>query len=398
MPGATISSPRNPSKFADPPILFRDVKSLVVISGEISGDTHAAELLRALPGEDWELSGLGGPRMAALSGEIENWLDEAAVLGLLEVLKKYGYFRAKMEEAVARIHAKNPDGVLLVDYPGFNLRLAKRLRAEGYQGKLLYYISPQVWAWKKGRIRTMADLLDLMICIFPFEKELYEESGLVTEFAGHPLIDEMKEERDESLSRDPQLVAMLPGSREREIAKLFPPMLEAAAELHSSHPDLRFATTGATAELTASLAEQVEAAGLSEVFSVGENSSHEIMQRAGVGIVASGTATLEAACLGLPYCLTYKVAWLTAQVAKRVMSVDYLGIVNVMAQREVVKELLQEQATGTAMAKELGRLLDDEEARARIQSDLAEVVAMLGEGGAHENAARSVAAALEEKS
>lgn len=371
------------------------MKSLVVIAGEISGDTHGAELLRALPESgEWSFSGLGGPRLAGFTGTIENWLDEAAVLGLLEVLKKYGYFRQKMEEAVAHIHEVKPDGILMIDYPGFNLRLAKRLRAEGYTGKLLYYISPQVWAWKKGRIKVMAELLDLMICIFPFEKELYEKSGLTTEFAGHPLIDEMAEVRDTSIVRDPNLVAMLPGSREREIAKLFPPMLDAATQLAGSNPDLRFATTGATAPLTARLEEMVAEQGLSKVFSVGDSTSHEIMQQAGVGIIASGTATLEAACLGLPYCLTYKVAALTAMAARWVMSVDYLGIVNVMAEREVVKELLQEKANGKAIAAELSHLLDDETYRSQIETEITGVVAMLGGGGAHEKAAQSVAAAI----
>jgi len=317
------------------------------------------------------------------------------VLGLIEVLKKYGYFREKMEETVAHIHEVKPDGVLLIDYPGFNLRLAKRLRDEGYQGKLIYYISPQVWAWKKGRIKVMAELLDLMICIFPFEKQLYEASGLPTEFAGHPLIDEMAEVRDETIVRDANLVAVLPGSREREIAKLFPPMLEAAAELLGSRPALKFATTGATAILTELLREMVTEAGLSDAFSVGESTSHRIMQEAGVGVIASGTATLEAACLGLPYCLTYKVAWLTAQIAKQVMSVDYLGIVNVMADREVVRELLQNEATGKAIATELTRLLEDSQARKNIEREIADVVAMLGGGGAHTKAAQSVAAALE---
>lgn len=371
------------------------MKSLVIIAGEISGDTHGAELLRALPpGQGWRFSGLGGPQLAGFTGTVENWLDEAAVLGLLEVLKKYGYFRRKMEETVAHVHEVKPDGVLLIDYPGFNLRLAKRLRAEGYQGRLLYYISPQVWAWKKGRIKVMAELLDLMICIFPFEKALYEESGLATEFAGHPLIDEMAEVRDPGIVRDPNLIAMLPGSREREVAKLFPPMLDAALVLREARPDLRFATTGATPALTERLRDMVAERGLPDVFAVGGTTSHRIMQEAGVGVIASGTATLEAACLGLPYCLTYKVAWLTAQVARRVMSVDFLGIVNVMADREVVKELLQNEANGQSFAAELLRLLDGDAARETIREEIAGVVAMLGGGGAHERAARSVAAAL----
>lgn len=332
--------------------------------------------------------------MADLSDRIEDWLDDAAVLGLWEVLQKYGYFRRKMDETVARILTEQPDGVLLVDYPGFNLRLAKRLRQQGYVGKLVYYISPQVWAWKKGRIRTMASLLDRMICIFPFEKELYEASGLETEFAGHPLVDEMEEVRDSSIERDPNLVALLPGSREREIAKLFPPMLDAAAILKEKDSSVRFATTGAKPVLTELLRTMVSERGLSGVFSIGEETSHRIMQRAGTGVVASGTATLEAACLGLPYCLVYKVNWLTAAVARRLMSVDFLGIVNVLAGREVVRELLQDEATGPTIARAIEGLRNDEDARGRLETELAAVVASLGEGGAHRRAAECVAAAL----
>jgi lipid-A-disaccharide synthase len=370
------------------------LKSLFLISGEISGDTHGAALMAALPDVGvWRFAGLGGPEMHDLAPGVENWLGEAAVLGLWEVLKKYGYFRRKMEETVVRITELEPDGVVLIDYPGFNLRLAKRLRDGGYTGKLIYYISPQVWAWKKGRIKTMAELLDLMICIFPFEKELYEASGLRTVFGGHPLVDSLEEVKGRALVREENLVALLPGSREREIAALFPPMLEAAAILRKQYPELRFATTGATPVLTERLGEMVREAGLADVVSVGAVSSHEIMCRAGVGVVASGTATLEAACLGLPYCLTYKVAWLTAQVARRVMSVKYLGIVNVIADREVVRELLQEKANGAALAEELERLLSSPGERTQLQEDLAGVVARLGEGGAHLRAARAVLSA-----
>ncbi len=367
------------------------MKSLFLVSGEISGDTHGSALLRALQDiGEWEFAGLGGPLMHEVSGQIENWLGEAAVLGLWEVLKKYRYFKNKLEETVGRILDGKPDGIVLIDYPGFNLRLAERLRKEGYSGKLIYYISPQVWAWKKGRIKTMAEVLDLMICIFPFEKELYESSGLHTEFSGHPLVDEMAKLKDASIERDAGLVALLPGSREREVEKLFPPMLGAAGILLKENPDLRFATSGATPVLTERLKELVDESGLSGAITVGESTSHDIMQRAGVGVVASGTATLEAACLGLPYCLTYKVAWLTAVAARRLMSVKYLGIVNVMADREVVPELLQDKATPDGIATALGALLSDGQKRENLKTELAEVVASLGEGGAHENAARII--------
>ena len=344
---------------------------------------------------EWSFSGLGGPEMRRIAPEVEDWLGEAAVLGLWEVLKKYGYFRRKMEETLTRIQDEGPDAVVFIDYPGFNLRVAKRLRESGYAGKLIYYISPQVWAWKKGRIKTMAELLDLMICIFPFEKELYESSGPRTIFAGHPLVDSLAPVKARAITREENLVALLPGSRGREIAALYPAMLEAAAILVKSNPRLRFATTGATPPLTERLREMTLEAGLAGVVEVGEDPSHVIMCRAAAGVVASGTATLEAACLGLPYCLTYKVAWLTAMVARRVMSVRYLGIVNVMADREVVKELLQERAEGRSIAAELDRLLSDRDARDTLQHDLAAVVGLLGEGGSHERAAAAVAAAWE---
>ncbi|MEX2578749.1 MAG: lipid-A-disaccharide synthase [Verrucomicrobiales bacterium] len=370
------------------------MKSLFLVAGEISGDAHGAGLMSALPDfGEWSLAGLGGPRMAGISAEVEDWLDEAAVLGLLEVLRKYSYFRWRMEETVARVRETRPDGIVLIDYPGFNLRLASRLRDEGYEGKLIYYISPQVWAWKRGRVKTMAAMLDLMICIFPFEQQLYEASGLPTAFAGHPLVDSMESVRATGLERDENLVALLPGSREREIAKLYPPMLDAAGVLLESRPELGFSTTGATPALTERLRAMTAERGLSEKIEVGERSSHRIMQEAGVGVVASGTATLEAACLGLPYCLVYKTAWLTAQVARRVMSVDYLGIVNVLAGREVVKELLQDQVTGRAIAAELGRLLDDADAREALRIELADVASGLGEGSAHRRAAEAVASA-----
>ncbi len=371
------------------------MKTLFLVAGEVSGDHHAAALLGELDRDRFVITGLGGPRMRTVSEGIEDWLDQAAVLGLWEVLKKYRYFKDKMEETLRKVGECNPDGVLLVDYPGFNLRLARGLRRQGYRGKLLYYISPQVWAWKKGRVKVMAELLDLMICIFPFEKELYESSGLPTVFSGHPLVDSLEPLRGRGIAREKDLVALLPGSREKEIEALFPPMLQAARILRSRRPDLRFATSGASAGLTERLREMTVAAGLGDCEAVSE-SSREIMCRAQVGVVASGTATLEAAILGLPYCLTYRVAWLTAFAARRVIRVKFLGIVNVIAGREVVRELLQEEATGESIAGELNRLLEDEDARERLRRELAEVVVSLGDAGAHRKAASAVAEALGE--
>jgi len=363
------------------------------VAGEVSGDMHGAELLESLAGmvPNPRFLGLGGPRMREKAPELEDWLDEAAVLGVWEVLKKYGYFRTKMKETQADIMGLRPDVLVLIDYPGFNLRLAKALREQGYKGKIAYYISPQVWAWKRGRIKEMGRTLDLMICIFPFEKKLYEESGLRTEFAGHPLIDELAPKRV-SITRDENLVGLFPGSRSREIEALFPTMVAAAKLLKRRYPDLRFVSAAANENLAQRLRQIASEGGLSEYdIEIGTGNIHWLMQTVGCATVASGTATLEAAYFRLPYVLVYKVAWLTAVIARFVMKVNYLGIVNNLAEREVVKELLQEDFTPEQLAGELGALIDSAEAREALQIELDQVIAMLGDGGAHENAAREIA-------
>ncbi len=370
-------------------------KRLFLVAGEVSGDTHGAALMRALPESELTLSGLGGPQMARLSSGVDDWLDEAAVLGLWEVLKKYGYFRSKMEETVGRILNDAPEGVLLIDYPGFNLRLAGRLRKAGYTGKLIYYISPQVWAWKKGRIKVMARLLDLMICIFPFEKPLYENSGLRTVYSGHPLVDSLAPLRAECIEREPDLIALLPGSREREVEALFPAMAEAAVRLKQRHPELRFAAAAVNERLAERMRVIANEIRLHpSCLEIGVGNVHDLMRRAAVGVVASGTATLEAAFFGLPYCLVYRVAWLTYVVGKAVVRVRHLGIVNVIADREVVRELLQGDASGERISEELARLWEDADARAELRAELREVVDSLGGGGAHQNAANAVREAL----
>jgi lipid-A-disaccharide synthase len=374
------------------------MKKLFVVAGEVSGDTHGAGLMSCLSrGLDnkgggasaFEMSGLGGPEMAGISSGIENWLDDAAVLGLWEVLRKYRYFRRKMEETVARIAGINPDGVVLIDYPGFNLRLADRLRREGYGGKLVYYISPQVWAWKKGRISHMAKILDLMICIFPFEKDLYENSGLKTVFAGHPLVDKLASEQGEE-PRDSKLVALLPGSREREIDALFPVMIGAARRLSAGQSDLRFAAAAPSAKLADRMRGIAEKEGMGAI-EIERGGAHRLMRTAVAGVVASGTATLEAAVFGLPYCLVYRVAWPTYLAGRMLIDVDFLGIVNILAGREVVKELLQGDACADRIFEELDGLVNDEGKRTALEGQLAEVVGHLGAGGAYQNAAQAVA-------
>jgi lipid-A-disaccharide synthase len=370
------------------------MKSLFVVAGEVSGDTHGAGVLAEVrarhPGV--EVHGLGGPRLRALAGPgLEDWVGEAAVLGAWEVIKHYGFFRRKFYETLARIDALQPEVVLLIDYPGFNLRLAKKLQKLRPAIKIVYYISPQVWAWHQSRIPKMAQWLDLMICIFPFEAPLYNASGLPTEFGGHPLTDYLAIKKT-GASREPDLVALLPGSREREIAALWPVMLQTAARLRQSHPEMRFATAAVNDRLAARMH---DLAGGFPV-EIGRGNAHDLMQCASAGLVASGTATLEAAYFGLPHALIYKVAWLTYEIGRRVVKVPHLGIVNILAGREVVREFIQHAATPEPLASELSRLLDDPVAQKTLQDEMTAVVATLGQGGAYARTARLVCSQTED--
>lgn len=369
------------------------MKNVFIVAGEMSGDTHGAGLMHALLERDptMKFLGLGGPQMRAASGErVDDWVEGAAVLGLWEVLKHYRWFKEQMDSARRPFSHLEFDAVILIDYPGFNLRFAKALRGDGYKGQIIYYISPQVWAWKKGRVKTMARLLDLMICIFPFEKTLYERSGLRTVFAGHPMVDRVQS-FSRHWTREPGLVGFFPGSRANEVRKLFPVMLQTARLLQQQQPGLRFAVSAANQALAQLMLEIVSAHDMPEARQWIETGSvYDLMQRAEVGVVASGTATLEAACFGLPYLLVYKVNPLTYVVGKAVVKIKHLGIVNVLAGETVVKELIQGNCAPEKVAGELLLLLRDPSKREALVARLDQVVGTLGDGGAYDRAAEAV--------
>lgn len=366
---------------------------LHLIAGEISGDTHAAGLIRELQGQKPGLrfTGLGGPRMKEAAGKgIQDWVEKAGVVGLWEVLKMYSYFKARMNDSVRQILQERPAAVIFVDYPGFNLRLAQALRKGGYAGKLIYYISPQVWAWKKGRVKVMARVLDLMICIFPFEKEFYEKSGLPTVFGGHPMVDRVTALKRE-WKREPGLVGWFPGSRLNEVKKLFPVMLQAALAIRLQVPNARFAVSAANERLAQTMRELADAAGVPEARKwIEVGTVYDLMQRCQTGAVASGTATLEAACFGLPYALVYHVNPITYLAAKLVVKIEKIGIVNILAGRDVVRELVQAELTPTSLAEEMVSLLTDDARRTHLQAELANVVAQLGAPGSYHRAAQAV--------
>ena len=369
---------------------------LYLVAGEASGDARGAELMRALRAlrSDLEFIGAGGPEMRALAGgDFLDWADEA-VLGIWDVLKKYGYFKAQFDRMLADLERTRPDALIVIDYPGFNQRLAKAAQRRLPAMKIINYISPQVWAWHRGRIPKMARYLDLMLCIFPFEKPLYEQSGLKTVVVGHPLIDTLAGKKL-SASRESKLVGLFPGSREKEVRKIFPTMVEAARQMHRADDSLQFCAVAASPALAVLMEpfqrNSANPAGFE--FSIATERAHEMMQRAGAGMVTSGTATLEAAYFGMPLVILYKVAWLTYVIGKRLVKVEFLGMPNILAGREIAREFIQEAAQPEPIAAEMLRLLSDPIRREQQQRDLAEAVGQLGESGA---AVRAAAAISEE--
>lgn len=366
--------------------------SLYVIAGELSGDAHGAGLLRVLRRSCPELriGGAGGPQMKAIAGsELRDWVEDAAVMGIWEVLKHYRWFQEQFRQMLEEIAALQPQVLLLIDYPGFNLRFAKKVKERHPAIKIIYYISPQVWAWNRGRIPKMARMLDEMMCLFPFEQEIFSSAGLRTTFVGHPLVDELEAERVPQ-ERAEKLLGLFPGSREREVSRLFPVMLDSAEKLLADDASLRFSAPAASTKLAVLMREQVRLRGLNEAVEVTDGGSLALMQKADCAVIASGTATLEAAYFGLPYVLIYKVALPTYWLGKMLVKIDFIGLVNILAGRAVVKELIQMDAEAPKIVPELRRLLAHGEYRERMIASLRETAALLGGPGAHERAAEVV--------
>jgi len=351
-------------------------------------------LMRSLRELDSELKfiGRGGPQMQQVAGEqFKNWIGDAAVLGLWEVLRKYGYFRKQFRETLKEIHENKPDAVVFIDYPGFNLRLAHALQRQSPQQKVIYYISPQVWAWNRGRIKKMARLIDLVLCIFPFEANLYSESGLRAVFVGHPMIENLETQSIQT-ARDPNLIGLFPGSRLREVRKIFPVMIEAARLLLRTRPGLRFRVAAASAGLAREMSEMLRS-GQSEnrqAIEIILGQTPALMQQAWAGIVASGSATLEAAYFRMPFVLIYKVAWPTYIAARLVVNVDYLGMPNLLADKQVVPEFIQHEAKPSAIVKALQALMEDAKVRNGMISEFDVIVGKLGGSGASDRAARAI--------
>lgn len=356
--------------------------TIFLLAGEASGDRRGAELVRALRARDPSLGfvGMGGPLMKADGVRIVADPTGHAVVGIVEVLRNYGYFRRLMAEVFSEMEKARPSVVVGVDYPGFNLRFLRGARARlGPDARLIQYVSPQLWAWNARRKWGMARFLDAVLCFFPFEPAIYEGTGLRAVFVGHPL-GGVKPAGDGE--RDRNLFAFFPGSREREVRAHLPALAAAATEIARQRPGARAAWAAASPAAEAAIREFVPGAKFLP--------AEELQRRAWVGAVCSGTATLEAAVHGLPCCVVYRVAWPTWWMGRFLVRVPHLAMPNLLAGDPLLKEFIQSDLTATNVAGEVLRLADDAKARATVLAGYARVRASLGDGLAAERAAGEV--------
>lgn len=372
---------------------------LYFVAGDPSGDRHAAAVLRELyplhPG--LRAAGVGGPHLKAAGQEQLFDLTEHAVVGLIEVLKNYPKFRTFFRRILDDITRQQPDAVILVDYPGFNLRLAQALHARHPNLTLIYFISPQVWAWKPGRARLMAKTLDLLLVLFPFELDWFKQHqpSLKVVCVGHPMLDRWRPDHPTPPSDSGFRIALLPGSREREIRTHLPIMLAAARELRPAAPQATFNILAADGRCELLIRAELTRAGFSsESISVSTGYSLTQLSRSDLAWVASGTATVECAVAGVPMLVIYKVNPITYWVGRQLVRVPYLAMVNLLAGQKIVPEFLQSNATPDALIAATKQLLAQPSLRRTISTQLARVADSLGGPGASKRAAEAILAAL----
>jgi lipid-A-disaccharide synthase len=378
---------------------------IMIVAGEASGDAHAAVLVQALraaePEGHFEFFGAAGPLMRGAGVETIVRTDDLAILGLVEIwvdaLPKFWRAYKLLKKAALE---RQPDVVILVDWPDFNLRLAHALHRRGL--RIIYYISPQLWAWRSYRARSIERDVDLLISILPFEKNWYSERGIDhVEFVGHPLAGEVQARYDRTefcrqTKLDPKLpiISLLPGSRRKEIERMLPPMLEAAALISARRPEVQFVVVVAPTRTSDELRDIVRTQRatpepLPSCLHIVTGQSREALAASDVAAITSGTATLEAALLETPMVVVYKESLINWHVLGSLINVDHYGLVNLVAGERVATELMQDDLNGERLANELLSLLDKER-NAAMRSRLHEVAGELGEGGASQRAAELI--------
>lgn len=370
--------------------------NILIVAGEASGDLHASDLIKEIKKLNPEIKffGLGGKRMQQEGVDLSFNITELAVVGLFEVLKNLKKFKEIFNDLLKRVDLARPELAILVDYPGFNLRLARELKKRKIP--IIYYISPQVWAWGENRIKIIKQLVDRIIVLFKFEEELYKSQGIPVSFVGHPLLDRVepkmgKEELFNRLNIIPALkftVALLPGSREKEVKNILPIMLETATLIYKNLSNIQFLILKSPTvkeELFNNILSKYKLP-----FYILDDMTYEGLAASDFAMVASGTATLETALLGIPMVILYKVSFLSWLYLRMVIKVPYIGMVNIIAKRCIVPEFIQYRARPKRIASFVKNILTNQEELDKIKKLLLDIKPRLGEKQATSRAARII--------
>lgn len=378
----------------------RVAEEILIVAGEASADLHAARVLQELrrlrPGVT--AFGVGGPRLREAGLDALYPAEDISVMGLVEVLPRIPRILSILRGLRRAAEARRPRVALLVDLPDFNLRLAAKLKAQGV--RVVYYVSPTIWAWRRGRARHIARVVDRMLCILPFEPAAYQGTGVRADFVGHPFAERPPPGPPEGyrqalgLAQGRTTVAIVPGSRRSELARLFPPMLEAAERIRAVHPDAQFVVPVAPTLSRGELAPYLAAHATLDVRLV-DGRAEEAVGASDAALVKSGTSTLEAGLMLRPLVVVYKLSWFSYLVARLLVRISFFSLVNLLVGRRVVPELLQGGASAQAMAAEVLALLPEGPARRAQLDGLREVRAALGEPGAPERVAHVVAEVMD---
>lgn len=370
---------------------------IMMSAGEASGDLHGATVCRALRrlAPDARIMGMGGSRMAAEGVEIVVDPTAHAGVGTSEVLGRIPSLFRAYRLLVRRLRQERPHALVVIDFPEFNLRLARQ--AKRARVPVVYFMPPQLWAWRSGRIRQMASRVRQVLAAFPFERDLYENARIPVEYVGHPLLDVVPLTLDRAdarrrldIAETRTVIGLLPGSRREEVENLLPPMLEAAARLGGSDGRRSFVIGLAPTVSRASVEAFIARAGTGPLVEVVEGLTHEVMAAADVLLIASGTATLEAALLGTPMVVCYRVSRLTEMVGRLLKQIPWISLPNIVARRTVVPEILQGDVTGARLAAEAERLLDNSALATAQRAAFKDLRERLGEPGVGERAARVI--------
>ncbi|HSK71009.1 MAG TPA: lipid-A-disaccharide synthase [Pyrinomonadaceae bacterium] len=383
---------------------MKQTVKIMLVAGEASGDTHAAKLVRAFrelaPDTKFEFFGATGEKMREAGVETVINSDNLSIVGLPEIARALPMFLQVFQKLKRAAVEKKPDVVILIDFPDFNLKLAKSLKKRGL--KIIYYISPQLWAWRKYRVRTIKNYVDLVLTILPFEKDWYSKQGFSkVEYVGSPLAREVKPKisREEfcakhNLDNSKPIIALLPGSRHKEIVRILPVLLGTAVLMAEKNKELQFvialASNRKAEEVETAIAEaKQKGLKLPQTLISVQGETHEVLNASDVAAVKSGTTTLETAIIGTPFVIVYKTSAFNWYALRPLISVEHYGLVNLIARERLVKELIQHDFTAENLSAELFRLLEPENNK-KMRDDLHEVAETLGHGGASKRAAQAI--------